>query len=121
MSRRTERVNDLLQEELSSLILTEIKDPRVSQGLVSITEVIVSPDMRHATVYISHLGDESARPGILEGLRHSEHWLHGELVRRLKMKRVPEVHFRLDPSLERGARLAALINEVAHTSPTDDK
>lgn len=113
MSRRTERVNDLLQEELSNLILTEVKDPRVAHGLVSITEVVVSPDMRHAAVYISHLGDIADRPGIMQGLKHSEHFLHAELVRRLKMKYVPEIHFHLDPSLEQGARLASLINQVS--------
>ena len=94
------------------LIRTAITAPRVAQGLVSITEVVVTPDMRPAPVYISHFGDEAQRPGILEGLHHSEHFLHSELVRRLKMKRVPMVHFKLDPSLERGARLAQLIDQV---------
>ncbi|MCK6565615.1 MAG: 30S ribosome-binding factor RbfA, partial [Dehalococcoidia bacterium] len=61
MSRRTERVNDLLREQLSELIQREVKDPRVARGLVSITEVQVSPDLRHATVYVSHLGDSGER------------------------------------------------------------
>lgn len=118
MSRRTNRVNDLLQEELADLILREVKDPRVSAGLLSITEVIVSPDLRHATVYVSHLGTEAERADALQGLAQAAHFLHHELLRRLKMRHVPELSFRFDPSIERGARLARLIDEVApHESP----
>lgn len=113
MSRRTDRVNELLREELSELIQREVKDPRVGQGLVSITEVQVSPDLRHATVYVSHLGDEASRREVLAGLQRSAHFLRSELVRRLDLRNTPELHFRFDPSIERGARLASLINEVA--------
>ena len=121
MSRRTERVNDLLQEELANLLRTAVKDPRVSQGLISITEVIVSPDLHHATVYISHLGDEAVRKDVLAGLDHSKHFLHSELSKRLKMRHVPEIHFRFDPSLERGARLATLIHSVSQPAPAADQ
>lgn len=112
MTRRQERVSDLLQEELSQLIQQELKDPRMGSGLVSVTEVRVSPDLRNATAYISHLGDESERAGLMAALEHASHWLQGELLKRLALKRVPELVFRFDPSIERGARLAALINEV---------
>ena len=113
MSRRTERVNDLLQEELSELLLTSVKDPRVGQGLVSITEVVVSPDLRHANVFVSHLGTDAERVEAMKGLEHSQSYLQSELSKRLKMRNIPQIHFRLDPSLERGARLATLINSVA--------
>lgn len=113
MSRRTSRVNDLLREELSALLLRGVKDPRLSQGLTTITEVQVSPDLRHATVFVSHLGDDAEREEVLEGLRHSAPYLHRELVHRLSLRNVPELTFRFDPSIERGARLAALIHEVS--------
>ncbi len=113
MSRRTERVNDLLREQLSELIQREVKDPRVTQRLVSITEVQVSPDLRHATVYVSHLGDAGEREEVLRGLGAAAHFLHAELMHRLKMRNVPELLFRFDPSIERGARLASLISDVA--------
>lgn len=113
MSRRTNRVNDLLREELSELLQREVKDPRISHGLVSITEVQVSPDLRHATVYVSHLGAESERAEVLEGLQHAARFLHTELVHRLKMRIIPEIVFRFDPSIERGARLTSLIHEVS--------
>lgn len=113
MTRRQERVNDLLREELSQLIQREVKDPRVSHGLVSVTEVQVSPDLRHATVFVSHLGEPAERDGVLAGLNKAAHFLHGELVHRLSMRNVPELAFRFDPAIERGARLAALIHEVS--------
>ncbi|MEP7216706.1 MAG: 30S ribosome-binding factor RbfA [Anaerolineaceae bacterium] len=114
MSMRTARVNELLREELSELIQREVKDPRVSRGLVSITEVQVSPDLRRAVVYVSHLGNEAERAGVLKGLESSAHFMHRELMHRLKMRNVPELVFRFDPSIERGARLASLINKVTH-------
>jgi ribosome-binding factor A len=116
MSRRTSRVNDLLREQLSELLLREVKDPRVSQGLVTITEVQVSPDLRRATVFVSHMGSEAEREDVLRGLTAASHFLRNGLVHRLSLRTVPELVFRFDPSIERGARLASLIHEV-----TDDE
>lgn len=112
MSRRTDRVNDLLRVEISDLILRAVKDPRLDQGLVSITEVLVTPDLRHATVYVSHLGEESTHAEVLAGLQRAAPFMHAELMRRLKMRHVPQLEFRLDPSIERGAHLASLIAAV---------
>ncbi|WP_322795914.1 30S ribosome-binding factor RbfA [Tepidiforma sp.] len=112
MSMRTTRVNELLRAELAELLLREVKDPRVGRGLVTITEVQVSPDLRRAVVYVSHLGTDEERREALEGLQHSAPFLHRELVHRLTMRNVPELIFRFDPSIERGARLAELIHQV---------
>lgn len=112
MSMRTARVNELLRAEISELLLREVKDPRVSRGMVTITEVQVSSDLRHAVVYVSHLGTEAERKEALEGLKNSAHFLHRELVHRLSLRNVPELVFKFDPSIERGARLAELINQV---------
>ncbi|MGH2634235.1 MAG: 30S ribosome-binding factor RbfA [Tepidiformaceae bacterium] len=119
MSRRTVRVNELLREQISELLLREVKDPRVSKGLVTITEVQVSPDLRHATVYVSHLGEESERAGLLKGLENSAPFLHRELMHRLAMRNVPTLVFKFDPSIERGARLAELIHQVSGTHAGD--
>ncbi len=113
MSRRTERVADLLREELASLIQRKLKDPRVADALISLTEVVVTPDFRQADVFVSHLGDEASRARVLEGLQHSAPWLQEELGRRIRIRRVPVLSFRLDPSLERGAKLTALIDSLA--------
>jgi len=112
VSLRTTRVNELLRAEISELLLREVKDPRVSRGMVTITEVQTSPDLRHAVVFFSHLGTESERKEALEGLQRSAHFLHRELVHRLSLRNVPELVFKFDPSIERGARLAGLINQV---------
>ena len=113
MSMRTTRVNELLRAEISELLLREVKDPRVSRGMVTITEVQVSPDLRRATVFFSHLGTEAERADALEGLQHSAPFLHRELVHRLKLRNVPDLTFRFDPSIERGARLTELIHRVS--------
>lgn len=113
MSLRTTRVNELLRAELSDLILREVKDPRVGEGLITITEIRVSPDLRHATVFVSHLGTDAEREHALEGLQRAAPFLHRELVHRLRMRNVPDLVFRFDPSIERGARLSDLIRKVS--------
>jgi ribosome-binding factor A len=114
MSLRTTRVNELLLEEISDLLLREVKDPRVSEGMVTITEIRVSPDLRHATVFVSHLGSDEEREHAMVGLQKAAPFLHRALVHRLKMRAVPELVFRFDPSIERGARLADLIRKVSN-------
>jgi ribosome-binding factor A len=113
MSLRTTRVNELLRAEISDLILREVKDPRVTEGLVTITEIRVSPDLRHATVFVSHMGTDEEREHALTGLQKAAPFMHRELVHRLKMRAVPELQFRFDPSIERGARLSDLIRKVS--------
>ncbi len=120
MSRRTERLSDLLQEELSQLLLREMKDPRLAQGLLTITEVLVSPDLHQATIYVSYLGEDSDRDDVLRALGSASRFMQGELVKRLVMRRVPDLHFRFDPTIERGARLAALINSVSDGQPAPE-
>ena len=121
MSRRTERVNELIREELSALIQREVKDPRLGHGLITVTEVTVSPDLRTAIVHVSHMGGDAAeRDGVIAALKSASHFLHAELRRRLSMRYVPELAFRFDPSIERGARLAALINQVSPAGASDD-
>lgn len=117
MTRRTERVGELLREELSALIVRELKDPRLGTGLVTITEVQVTPDLRSATVYVSHLGPANERKELLRALESAAPFLHNELVRRLDLRRVPEFRFRFDPSIERGARLAEIIHTLEDEEP----
>ena len=116
MSRRTDRVNELLREELGELIQLRIRDPRVEGRMISITEVEVSPDLRHANVFISCL-EFADTPDAVAGLQHSAPFLHQELGQRLHMRSIPRLTFRVDPSLERGARLASLIREVSGPEP----
>lgn len=111
MTRRTERINDLLREEISDLVRLDVKDPRVG-GLVSVTEVDISPDLRHAKVFVSVLGSDEQRRNTLEALRAAAHFLQRELRKRITIRRIPELVFLADESLARGARILSLIDEA---------
>ena len=111
MSRRIERINDLLREEISVLVRDEVKDPRVG-GLISVTEVDVSPDLRHAKVFVSVLGSDQERKDTMAALTAAAHFLQRELRKRLTIRRVPELAFLADESLARGARILALLEQT---------
>ncbi len=111
MSRRTARLNDLLREEISELIRRHIKDPRL-HGLISVTEVEASPDLRFAKVFISVLGSDEDTVNTLKGLRHAAGFLRHELRGRLTLRHIPELSFRLDRSIEQGAHIMQLLREI---------
>lgn len=111
MTRRTERINDLLREEISELLRRELKDPRIG-GLVTITEVDVSPDLRRAKVFVSVMGSDEEKSSTLEALEAAAHFLQRELRRRLTIRRMPELAFIADDSLERGARILSLLDQA---------
>lgn len=110
MTRRTERINDLLREEISDLLRRELKDPRMA-GLVSITEVDVSPDLRHAKVFVSVMGSEEEHRSTFEALGAAAGFLQRELRKRLSMRRTPELSFVADDSLKQGAHILALLEQ----------
>lgn len=112
MSRRMGRVNELLREEISMLLLHELKDPRVA-ALTTVTHVETSPDLEHARVHVSVMGTEEERDGAMKGLKSAEGFLRRSLAGRVKMRRVPALTFELDTSMERGAEMLALIDRVA--------
>lgn len=114
MTRRTERINDLLREEISDLVQRELKDPRLG-GLVTITEVDISPDLRNAKVYVSVLGTPDERKDSLIALRAAAHFMERELRKRLTIRRIPELSMHNDTSIEEGARVLALLDETAKT------
>ena len=110
-SRRIERVNDLLRSELSELIGRTLKDPRVA-GLVSLTEVETSADLRHAKVFVSVFGSDEERKSTLEALRHASGFLRHEVAQRVTLRHMPELEFVLDSSLEHGDRILRLLKQV---------
>lgn len=115
--RRTDRVNELLREEISLTMRNEVRDPRV--GLATVTAVETSPEMDHARVYVTTLGDEEARTEVLTGLRSAAAFIRGQLSRRLHMRRVPELHFEYDRVLEEATRIEQLLREALPASPDD--
>jgi ribosome-binding factor A len=111
MTRRTERLNDLLREEISDLLRREMKDPRLG-GLITITEVDVSPDLRMAKVYVSVMGSDEEKASTFKALRAASRFLQRELLRRVSIRRMPELSFLRDNSLEQGARILELLNKT---------
>lgn len=110
-STRAERLAELIKVEASDIIHRDLKDPRI--GFASITEVVVSHDLRHAKIFVSVLGDDDAKRRTMEGLERARGHVRSVLGARIAIRFVPDILFRLDESIERGARVAALMREVA--------
>lgn len=113
MRRRTDRVNELLREQIDLLLRREAKDPRLGT-MWSITGVETTGDLRHAKVHVSVLGTEDEAKSTLAGMQAARSYLRWELSQRLNtMHHIPEITFERDQSIERGARLSALIDDLA--------
>lgn len=108
--QRLRRVADQIQRELSGLLRAELKDPRV--GMITLTGVEVSPDLAHAKVFFTALGDTEALARTETGLRRAAGFLRSELGHRLKLRVTPELRFVHDASIERGVRLSRLIDDA---------
>ena len=110
MSQRTERVDELLRQEIGALLAKEVADPRI--GFATITDVETSPDLRHAKVWVSVIGEPSDRAETVRALQRAMGYIRHELGQRLRIRRIPELHVRLDDSAERGTRVLHLLNEL---------
>jgi len=115
---RQEKLGELIAVELSDLLRTRVKDPRV--GFVSITRVEVSGDYRHAKIYTSVMGNKDEQNGTMRALQHATGFLRHELASRLDLRYTPEIVFKLDHSIEEGARILDLIKEVGSEQPVDE-
>ena len=112
MSHRIERVNQLIRQEISDLLRREVKDPRLSQ-FIAVTEVATSPDLKNAKVYISFISDEQQKQDALDALAGASNFFRKEMARTLRLRRIPELSFHWDNSIERGARIMNLIDDVS--------
>lgn len=108
--RRIDRINEQLRQEIAILIRDEVRDPRV--GLATITAVETSPELDHARVYVTTLGEEDEKAEVLAGLQSAAPFIRGQLGRRLHMRRIPELHFRIDRKLENALRIESLLREA---------
>jgi ribosome-binding factor A len=111
MSRRSERTSKLIQREISELLERQVNDPRLSR-LISVTEVILSPDFKHAKIFVSTLGSKIDKEDMLTSFNNASGFLRRELAAHLKLKYTPQLSFHYDDSIERGARLLKLIGEL---------
>ena len=116
-SQRLRRVADQIQRELSGLLRTELKDPRV--GMITLTGVEVSPDLAHAKVFFTTLGDAEALARSETGLQRAAGFLRAQLGGRLNLRVTPELRFLHDPSVERGVRLSRLIDDAVAGKKSD--
>ncbi|MCC6850477.1 MAG: 30S ribosome-binding factor RbfA [Deltaproteobacteria bacterium] len=107
---RTDRVGALLQAALSDVLLRGVKDPRV--GMVTVTGTRMSPDLKHATVYVSVHGDAAAERSTLAGLASARPYLQAQIGRRLGLRFTPELRFEVDPAIGNAERLERLLREA---------
>ena len=110
MSTRQEKVEELLKKEISEIIQREMKDPRL--GFVTVTDVEITPDLRHARVFVSIMGDEEQQKQSMKALRSASGFVRGELGKRVRMRVTPDVEFRIDTSIEQGARIFELLEQI---------
>lgn len=119
VSQRTERVDELLRQEIGSIVTRDVADPRV--GFATITSVETTPDLRHAKVWVSVIGQPAEREATVAALRRAMPFIRHELGARLRIKRIPDLHVHLDDTAERGTRVLQLLSELeAGVTPKTD-
>jgi len=114
---RRDRIAEQIRRELAEVIRTELRDPRV--GMISLTDVQVSPDYAHAKIFFSSLAGSDTLVSVQEGLEKAAGFLRSELGKRISIHMTPQLHFVFDESLERGAQLSKLISEAVAISDQD--
>jgi ribosome-binding factor A len=113
------RVDGAMREVLSDAIATDLKDPRI--GFITVTGVKTSPDMRHARVFVSVLGDDDVRSASIEGLRSAHGFLQRVVAAELKLKHTPTLVFEYDETVDRGMRISRLLDQMPAKEGPDDE
>jgi ribosome-binding factor A len=112
MTHRIERVNNLIRREISELIQHQAKDPRLD-AFIAITEVSTSPDLKYAKVFVSCISGKQEEQKTLRVLTAASGFLRKELAKKVKLRRIPELSFHWDDSIEHGDRILRLIDQVS--------
>ncbi|HSH45653.1 MAG TPA: 30S ribosome-binding factor RbfA [Longimicrobiales bacterium] len=112
---RIKRVNEQLRREIAEILLGEVQDPRV--GPVTVTGASAAPDLTFARVFVRVTGDDAEQKETLQGLRAASAFIRQELGKRLPLRRVPELRFEVDETLERAQRIEELLSEVVPEDP----
>ncbi len=110
-SIKNTRINEEVRKELSSILMRELKDPRIAP-MTSVTSVEVAPDLKTAKVYISVLGDDKQKKDTMDGLRSAEGYIRRELAHSVNLRNTPELFFLLDTSMEYAAHMSELIDKL---------
>ncbi len=110
MSERTKQLDELLRQEIAGIVTRDVADPRI--GFTTITDVETTPDLRHAQVWVSVIGQPKERDATIAALGRAMPFVRRELGRRLRLKRIPDLHVRLDDTAERGTRVLRLLHDL---------
>ena len=110
MTLKAEKVAGIIQKEVSEIIQFQLKDPKI--GFITITDVTVTNDLSIAKVYVSFLGQKAREEAGMKALDRSKGYIRSELAKRMSMRKVPELHFLIDDSLERGNKIERILYEI---------
>jgi ribosome-binding factor A len=119
MTARTTRIDELLRQEMGSILARDVEDPRI--GFATIISIETTPDLRHAKVLVSVIGQPDDRKTTLNALGRAMPFVRHELGKRLRLKRIPEFHLELDDTLERGTRVLHLLDELGAGRAPDEQ
>lgn len=112
MTARTDRIDELLRQEIGGLLSRDVKDPRI--GFATVTRVETTADLAHARVWVSVIGNPAERTETVRALEHAMPFVRHELGSRLRLRRIPNLHIRLDETAEQGTRVLHLLDELEH-------
>ena len=114
------RINEEVHRELSNIIRSEIKDPRINP-MTSVVAVEVAPDLKSAKAYISVLGDEKSQKDTLAGLTSAEGYIRRELAKSVNLRNTPQIRFIMDQSIEYGVNMSKMIDDVCEQDESKAK
>ncbi|MBI5418150.1 30S ribosome-binding factor RbfA [Candidatus Poribacteria bacterium] len=118
-SRRIERVNELIHEEISDIIQKKLNDPRI--GFVTVSDVEVSDDLRYAKVFVTVYGTEQAKESSLIGLTQARGFIRREVGKRIRLRYIPEIFFKFDDTLERSSKLQEILNKIENEKTNNNE
>ena len=118
-NHRHERVGEEIAHEINAMLAGELKDPRL-EGMVVVSEVRVQPDMKHARVFVSMRGSAKEQADAIKALEHASGFIRSELIERLQLRRLPELHFALDLSQEHVERIEQLLKDMKKDKPASN-
>jgi len=117
---RNERVGEEIKKNVSEIINNDLKDPRI-EGLISVTKVSLTKNLRHAKIYLSIFGDDLAKQRAFEAIKNAEGFIRRELAARIRLKFIPEISLKLDDSIQYGIKITKLLDEVNKNSAFGDE
>ena len=120
-NRRVEKVSALIRKEMSELLMRGLRDHRLEESLITITDVEVSGDLQHCKIFVSIFDQETNKEQVMEALDSATGFLKGELGRRLQMRRAPDIVFKFDKGMEKGISVLKLLGRLEEERQGKDK